>query len=142
MNIVFHDELHGKAFDELLCRMHYKDCYHQSLAYLLTLDSVCREHIDDCFDFDGDLIKIEALAQPWQTGTSKKTTRLAYNLWNGCYDDGEKYTDKDGYTVPLPSQYYAVDEIFCCSYALYYWQAIQLRYPEYTASAEEVMFRC
>lgn len=132
MEIRFYDEEHRNEFYALLSLMCSTDCYHQSLAYLLTLDGVCKEHIDDCFDFDRDLIKIEALAQPWQTGTSKKTTRLAYNLWNGCYDDGEKYTDKDGYTVPLPSQYYTVDKIFCCNHAPYYWQAIQLRYPEYT----------
>lgn len=131
MEIRFYDEEHRNKFYGLLSLMCSNDCYHQSLAYLLTLDDVCREHIDDCFDFDRDLIKIEALAQPWQTGTSTKTTRLAYNLWNGCYDDGEKYTDKDGYTVPLPSQYYTVDKIFCCSHAPYYWQAIRLRYPEY-----------
>lgn len=132
MNIFFFNEEHKAAFYGMLSRMQSADdCYHQSLAYLLTLDSVCKEHIDDCFDYKNDLIKIEALAQPWQTGTSKKTTRLAYNLWNGCYDDGEKYTDKDGYTVPLPSQYYTVDEIFNCSYAPYYWQAVQLRHPYY-----------
>ncbi len=131
MDISFFSEEHEVAFFMMLCRMQSDDCYHQSLAYLLTLDSVCKEHIDDCFDFKNDLIKLEALTQPWQTGASKKTTRLAFNLWNGCYDDGEKYTDKDGYTVPLPSQYYTVDEIFNCSHAPYYWQAVRLRYPLY-----------
>ena len=26
---------------------------------------------------------------------------------------------------------YTVEEIFCCAYAPYFWQAIQIRYPEY-----------
>lgn len=128
----FYDKAHWQAFTECIARMQCSDLYHTCLAYLLALDTNCREHINDCFDFADDVIKIEALAQPWQTGTSQKTTRLAFNLWNGCIDDGEKYTDKDGYKVPLPSGYYSPNEIFCCSYAPYYWEAIKLRYPEYT----------
>mgnify|MGYP000037184561 FL=1 len=27
---------------------------------------------------------------------------------------------------------YAPGEIFCCSYAPYFWEAVQIRYPEYT----------
>ena len=26
---------------------------------------------------------------------------------------------------------YSVEELFCCSYAPFFWQAIQIRYPEY-----------
>ena len=26
---------------------------------------------------------------------------------------------------------YTVEELFCCAYAPYFWQAIQIRYPEY-----------
>lgn len=113
--------------------MQNKDCYHLSLAYLLTLDKVCKEHIKDIFDLKTDGIKTTALEKSWQTGTSRKTTRLAFNLWNGCFDEGKEYYDhKDGYNKILPSRYFAVDEIFCCEYAPFYYQAICLRYPEYT----------
>jgi hypothetical protein len=54
-----------------------------------------------------------------------------FNLWNGCHSDGETYTDRHGEEVELPSYRYTVDEIFNCSYAPYYWQAIRLRYPLY-----------
>lgn len=128
---MFFDREHWQAFTDCIARMQHSDVYHISLAYLLTLDSVCREHLDSLFDFDGDGIKRSALHEGWQTGTSKKTTRLAFNLWNGCHDDGEKYKCKDGYETDLPSRYYAVDEIFACSLAPYYWEAIKLRYPEY-----------
>ncbi|MBQ3256376.1 MAG: hypothetical protein IJN43_16225 [Ruminococcus sp.] len=128
MNIFFFNEEHMTAYSKLLSIMQHRDCYHQSLAYLLTLDSVCREHLNDLFDIEEDLIKRNGLHCSWQTGTSKKTTRLAFNLWNGCHTDGETY-NKDGYETELPSRYYAVDEIFnCCSYAPYYWQAVRLRY--------------
>lgn len=126
---IFYDEAHREAYIDFItnitCR---EDLYHISLAYLLTLDTTCRQHIDDCFDFDRDVIRIEALNQPWQTSTSLKTTRLAFNLWNGCCDDGEEYTDTEGYKVPLPSSKYAVDQIFSSSLAEYYWQAVKLRF--------------
>lgn len=126
--IMFRNAEHAELYEEILDKMGNNDVYHISLAYLLTLDIVTREHITDCFDFDRDVIEIEALNQPWQTGTSQKTTRLAFNLWNGCNDDGEEYTDNDGYKVPLPSSKYAVDKIFCSEYAKYYFEAIKLRF--------------
>ena len=33
---------------------------------------------------------------------------------------------------------YTVEELFCCSYAPYFWQAIQIRYPEYTQENKEL----
>lgn len=129
---MFYDKAHWQAFTDCIARMKCSDVYHISLAYLLTLDTVCREHLDNLFNFADDGIKHKALNEGWQTGTSQKTTRLAFNLWNGCCDDGEEYTDKDGYKVPLPSEHYSPDKIFCCSYAPYYWEAIKLRYPEYS----------
>ena len=110
-------------------RMKRLDCYHFSLAYLLALDKVLREHADEVFDFKEDGIKREGLHKAFQTGTSKKTTRLAFNLWNGCYDDGETYTNKDGYKTELPSSYYNPDQIFNnTEYATYYWEAIKIRF--------------
>ena len=126
--MIFSDKSHETAYNEICSRMNYLDYYHRSLAYLLALDKVLREHIEAVYDFQEDGIKRDGLHKGFQTGTSKKTTRLAFNLWNGCCDDGEIYTDKDGYKIDLPSRYYAPDEIFSCSYAPYYWQTIQIRF--------------
>ncbi|MBR2283921.1 MAG: hypothetical protein IJ874_05815 [Ruminococcus sp.] len=128
----FRDDEHIKLYNKLCSRMRYLDCYHRCVAYLIALDSVCRQHVEDIFDFQEDGIKRNSLNRGWQTGTSKRTTRLAFNLWNSCCTDGETYTDKDGYEDELPSSYYSPDYIFCCEYAVYYWEAIKLRYPEYT----------
>ena len=121
----FRDTKHEEIFNELCEKMRYSDTYHQSLAYLIALDSVCREHIPEIFNIDEDGIEPSCINKAWQTGTSKRTTRLAFNLWNGTTSDitsdGEEYN----------SNLYAVDEIFCSEYAPYYWQAIKLRYPEY-----------
>ncbi len=128
----FIDDTHNRLYTQILNKMKKQDCYHDQAAYLLALDRVCREHIEDIFDFEKDLIIREALHKGWQTGTSLKTTRLLFNLWNSCVYDGEMYKDKQGYETELPSRHYGVDEIFACGYAPYYWEAIKLRYPEYT----------
>ena len=132
MEIRFHDNTHEEFYQEFLAKMKCHDCYHQVLAYLLSLDVVCRKHIFSLFDFEEDRIKPDGLHEAWQTGTSMRTSRLAFNLWNGYCTDGENGIDKDGYEIPLISRYYAVDYIFCCSYAPYYYEAIRLRYPECT----------
>lgn len=140
-DILFADKTHEELFFSLFKRMKRKDCYHGSAAYLLGLDTVLREHINDVFDFSEDIIKPNGLNKAWQTGTSKKTTRLLFNLWNSTYkdiepeadpeDEDEDETEDIQERVARSSQYYAVDYIFSCSYAAYYVQAIQLRYPEY-----------
>lgn len=122
MNIKFANTAHEKAFYKLISSMKKDDCYHKAVAYLLTLDNVCREHITDLFDLKEDIILFDGLRKGWQTGTSLRTTRLAYNLWCTYIDENPKYSTPD--------------EIFCCSYASYYFEAIMLRYPEYLEMKE------
>lgn len=118
----FKDEYHETLFWVIMQKMNRNDVYHQSVAYLIALDDVCRDHVEEIYDFEEQCINLECLDKAWQTGTSLKTTRLAFNLWNGYCIDPE--TD-------LPSGDYSVSEIFCCSYAPYYWEAVKIRYPEY-----------
>ena len=126
---IFRDEKHKQLYSEICSRMNYLDCYHRSFAYLLSLDTVLREHIKDAYDFQEHCIKLEVLNKGFQTGTSLKTTRLAFNLWNGWSSDGKTYTDEDGYESELPSSYYTPEQIFnCAEYAPYYWQAIKIRF--------------
>lgn len=120
-NILFYDDEHRELFNELCSTMSSRatlDEYHTAAAYLMSLDTVCRKHTGDIFDFEEDSIKPEGLSKEWQTGTSSKTTRLMFNLWNG-------------YTTEEESKDYTPESLFACSYAPYYWQAIKLRYPCY-----------
>ena len=59
----------------------------QAFFYLLSMLSETRNHIDDLYDFNSRSIKIEGLNKGWQTGTSTRITKLAFNLFNG-YDEG------------------------------------------------------
>lgn len=124
MKIKFRDELHQKKYDEILKRMAYTSPYHHSLAYLIALDESCREHIDDMYDFEEMVIKPSAINKAWQTSSSVKTTALAFNLftsWTVWCED-----------VDFDVSSCSVDNIFCCEYAPFYYEAIKLRYTEYT----------
>ena len=47
-----------------------------------------------------------------------------YNAMNGTdYEDAEEQVNE--------CRQYTVEDIFCCAYAPYFWQAVQIRYPEY-----------
>ena len=116
--MIFHDEHHETAYNDICSRMKYLDCYHRSLAYLLTLDAVLREHIEAVYDFQEDGIKREGLHKAFQTGTSMKTTRLAFNLWNGYAEEGRE-------------RFFTPEELFCCEFAPYFMEGIKVRYPEY-----------
>lgn len=121
MSIIFRDKRHEELFKKICIKMKYRDEWHLPVAYLLSLDAVCRNHINELFYFEEDIVKHSGLNRPWQTDTSRKTTRLMFNLWNNyCSDD-------DG-----SAKYYDVADIFSCDYAPYYWEAIKLRFPHYT----------
>lgn len=130
MDIIYRDSEHRSI--ELDCQyeiLHssgYLDEYHRAAAYLLSLDEVLRKHISEVYSFNRDEIIPEALQASWQTGTSRKTTRLLFNLWNGYCSEGEPIEEEQ------ISANYTPENIFCCEYAPYYWQAIKLRFPEYT----------
>lgn len=118
MSIVFKSDEHKKFYEEMLGRVIYHDVYHKAFFYCMGACEVTRKHIEDLFDFREGAIKIENMHLPFQTGTSYKVTRLAYNLWNG-------YVEEDN------SGSYTPSELFCCELAQEFYQAIQLRYPNY-----------
>lgn len=128
-NIKFESAEHKKLFVEFLKKVRHLDSYHMMIAYLFTLDTSCRYHIDDVFDFGGDGIKRDGLLKAWQTSTSARVTRLAFNLWNSCCSDGTGDVSPDGYD--LPQAEFLPDEIFCDSLAEFFFEAIKLRYPQY-----------
>lgn len=119
----FYNEQHKIDYNTVLSKMGAadNDVYRQTLAYLLTLDTVCCKHIEQLYNFEDSCIDLSALEQGWQTGTSLKTTRLAFNLFTGST---AWCSDEDLWQC-------SVAEIFCCGLASYYWEAIKIRYPEY-----------
>ncbi len=117
MEIRFISDEHRNFYEKILARCRIQDSYHKALIYLLGLTADTQNHISLLFDFDEDQIIEDGLNQGWQTGSSTKICRLAFNLWNG-------YTDQTtmGYTP---------EDLFCCEFAEYFFEAIKLRFPEY-----------
>ncbi len=133
MTIKFKNEEHENRYYEILARMGSTDSYHRAVAYLLALDTDCYKHIESLYDFvEHGIRPWGALNQAWQTGTSVKTTRLIFNLWNTrCYD-----LDDDNREIKESARKYTVDEIFSSNLAFWYFEAVKLRYPHIGTEVE------
>jgi len=125
-NIRFADEAH-KAFYMELSQKLKPDVYLRSLIYTLGLCHDTRRHFTSIYDHSMRCIKPEAVHMPWQTGTSLKVTRLAFQLFTD--------TAPSAFIGGIPDidecMCYSVSDIFCCSYAPYFFEALFLRYPDY-----------
>ena len=112
MTVHFYDDAHEAFFREKLERAaasgRTPDNYLGSFLYL------CPEALADC----------------WHTGTSKRITRLAFNLWNGYGQ--EQPEDERVSAAFLP------DEIFCCGFQSCFFEAVRLRFPEYADAASSL----
>ncbi len=107
------------------------DVYYRSFVYTLGMNQVTRRHINEIFDILRGEINVDALSKSWQTGISRKVTELAFNLWNDCQYESSEAIEKNNI-----SGNYHVSHIFSCAYAPYFYEAIKLRFPEYTKSNE------
>lgn len=120
MGMNFVDKQHCERFEDVLARMRRDDGYHKAAAYLMTLVPLV---YDDVFDFEDDAIKHEGLYTPWQSHSSRKATRLLFNLWNGCYQDRAAEEPEN------TSMYYSVDEIMSNGqYRNAFMEAIKIRF--------------
>lgn len=130
-NILFVNEAHEKFYYEKLKEVCYMDVYHKALCYCLGISDDTRRNINRIYDFKMGCIKPECLYEGWQTSGSARIIRIAFNLY--CNDmpsvDDEKQTAEE---QVKECQRYTVENLFCCDYAPYFWQAIRIRYPEYT----------
>lgn len=123
--VFFMDKEHEAFYAQMLGRSVKHDSYHRAFFYTMGIGRETRRNIHDLFDFTDDCIKPEGLEKSWQTGSTNRLCRLAFNLWNGWTEEG-----KERLSSP--------NELFDCGYALYFMEAIRLRYPEYCRSQERI----
>lgn len=127
--IIFISNAHEKFYYEKLKEVREQDVYHKALCYCLGINDDTRRNIRSIYDFKTGSVKPECLHEGWQTSGSVRVVRMAFNLYcNGTpsvyeYEDAEEQIDE--------CRQYTAEELFCCAYAPYFWQAIQIRYPEY-----------
>lgn len=124
--MIFKDKEHEDFYNLNIERTNsFNDPYRKALFYTLGLTEETRNNIDSLYSFKWREINFDGLRQGWQTGTSMRITRLAFNLYNGfCGDtDDEEYKyDSRNYTP-----YY----LFDTGMLPYMLEAIKLRYQEY-----------
>lgn len=135
-NIIFISNAHETFYYEKLKEVRYQDVYHKALCYCLGISDDTRRNIRSIYDFKTGYVKPECLHEGWQTSGSVKVVRMAFNLY--CNGMPSVYEDEDAETQVDECRQYTVEELFCCAYAPYFWQAVQIRYPEYATYNKEL----
>ena len=127
--IVFISEAHEKFYYEKLKEVRYQDVYHKALCYCLGISDDTRRNVDSIYDFKTGCVKTECLHEGWQTSGSVRIVRMAFNLYCNGTPSVYDYESEDGKLQEYAG--YTPEELFCCGYARYFWEAIKIRYPEY-----------
>ena len=129
--IIFISEAHEKFYDEKLEEVREPDVYHKALIYCLGICNDTRQNIDRIYDFKTGLVKPKCLHEGWQTSGSARVIRMAFNLYCNGMPSVSDYRKKDEQLKEAGC--YSAEDLFCCSYAPFFWQAVQIRYPEYAS---------
>ena len=125
MEVLFYSEQHRNFYNRHVDGG--ADPYYRALVYLLGMTAETRSNFSRYFDAEARMIRPTALEEGWQTGGTVRIVRMAFNLWNGwCYESEEDA--QEGRT----SDTFTPDNLFCCEFAPYFYEAVKLRYPEYT----------
>lgn len=127
--ITFKNKEHENFYKAYLPKCRYQDVYHKALVYCLGIDRDTREAINTIYDFKTGNVKTDCLHQGWITSGSAKIIRMAYNLYNNGTPSVYDYDDLEDQLKECGC--YTVEDLFCCGYARYFWEAIKIRYPEY-----------
>ncbi len=129
LQITFQDTLHRDFFLQCLQKYGSTDVRHMTLFYCLGISPDIRKQIESIYDFHTGKVQTGCLLAGCFSGSCEKALRLAFSLYmdalpgmDGDMDTEEKLEE---------SRLYAAHNLFDCEYAGYFWQALQLRYPEY-----------
>ncbi|MEK5418499.1 DUF6075 family protein [Paenibacillus sp. FSL L8-0708] len=129
MNPNFKDIEHEQFYEgNLRMTNTQNDPYHKALFYTLGLTPQTRQHVKDLYDHQENCIRLEGLQQGWQTSTTMKISRLAFNLFNGFHGDSELNNDHPQNYNP----YY----LFDTNLISYFCESIKLRYAAYARDLE------
>ena len=127
--LIFKNESHRKFYEEWLPKCRYQDGCHKALVYCLGMSEGTRSYVEEIYDFRTGCVQPKCLKSGWNTSGSLKVIRMAFNLYCNGTPSVENYKKRDEQLMEC--RQYSVEELFCSEYARYFWQAIQLRYPEY-----------
>ena len=131
--ITFWNQEHEMFYRSCLTKCRQQDVYHKALVYCLGISGDTRRNIGRIFDFEKGSVKPKCLEEGWITSGSARVVRMAFNLF--CNDTPSAHA-LEGDEKVKECQRYTVEDLFCCEYAVYFWEAVRLRYPEYCFPAE------
>lgn len=127
--IIFKDEKHKEFYQTYMKKCRRQDVYHKALIYCLGISEDTRVNIDRIYDLRTGYVKTECLQEGWQTSGSVRIVRMAFNLYCNGTPSVYDYENEEGKLQEYAG--YTPEELFCCGYARYFWEAIKIRYPEY-----------
>jgi len=131
--ITFKNREHEMFYRSFLPKCRRQDAYHKALVYCLGISGDTRRNIKRIFDFERDCVKTECLGDDWPTSGSARIVRMAFNLFcNGT----PSIRGLEGEEQVRECRRYTVEDLFCCEYAIYFWEAVKVRYPEYCFPAD------
>ena len=128
--ILFASADHERKYHETLEKVSVPDAAVEALCYCLCLSPNIRDGLENFFDFHTMQPKPECLKNDALTEDDEKAIKIAFNLFSGDTPTINNYEDSNNQVKECKS--YTVTDLFCSSYAPYFWQALQIRYPEYT----------
>lgn len=126
--MIFIDEVHKEFYLKCVRKADaVNDPYRKALFYTLGLTEDTRLHINKLYNFDERGIIIDGLFDGFQTGTTTKVTRMAFNLYNSFIGD-------NGCSIIDNPEYYSPYHLYATGLMAYFFEAAKLRYPEYYIS--------
>ncbi len=126
--ITFKNQEHEMFYMNCLSKCKRQDVYHKALVYCLGISGDTRRNVERIFDFKKGSVRSKCLEEGWITSGSEKVVRMAFNLF--CNGTPSAYA-LEGEEKIKECRRYTVEDLFCCEYAIYFWEAIKIRYPEY-----------
>ena len=127
----FINEEHHRFYSSTLKRFLNPAAPEKALCYCLGIHPAIRWHVDHIYDFSTKQVTPECIHEGWVASAEdpediRTVIRMAYNLYGGT----PSVTESDDQLGEC--QKYTAKELFGCRYAPYFWEAVKIRYPEYT----------
>lgn len=126
--ITFKNRNHKEFYNEYLQKCRYQDVYHKALVYCLVISEDTRINVNRIYDFTTGDVKTKCLQEGWQTSGSAKIVRMAFNLY--CNGTPSVFDIEDINEQLKECRCYTVEDLFCCAYARYFWEAVKIHYPD------------
>ncbi|MFT8889452.1 MAG: DUF6075 family protein [Ethanoligenens sp.] len=123
----FRNKYHQEFYEQMIIRAGCAgDHYREALFYTLGIIDETRRHIGDLYDFTNHCPNFRAWKAAWQTSSSTRVTRLAFNLYNGFNGGNARGHDSAAQYTPY--------EIFCDALMPWMFEAVKLLYPQHVDS--------